>query len=149
VTALQAGSAAPPVPDVDFAAGPSILWFYKVTCPVCQMAAPIAHSLDQAYPGRLHGIGQDPPERLRAFDDDFGLGFGSRPDLPPYSVSNAYGVRVVPTLFLIGTDGNVLDSVESWDRDGYRRVSKGLADLLGVPPAKLGIPTSLPSFRPG
>ena len=64
-------------------------------------------------------------------------------------MSNAYGVRVVPTLFLIGTDGNVLDSVESWDRDGYRRVSKGLADLLGVPPAKLGIPTSLPSFRPG
>jgi thiol-disulfide isomerase/thioredoxin len=126
-----------------------MLWFYKVTCPVCQMAAPIAQSLAQAHPGRLHGIGQDPPERLRNFESDFGLEFGSWPDLPPYQVSDAYGIRVVPTLFLVGADGIVVDAVESWDRDGYRRVSKGVGDLLGVPPAKLGIPASLPSFRPG
>jgi thiol-disulfide isomerase/thioredoxin len=146
---LRAGSAAPPVADVDFAAGPTLLWFYKVTCPVCQMAAPVAHSLDQAYPGSLHGVGQDPPERLRAFDDDFGLGFGSHPDLPPYDVSNAYGVRVVPTMFLVGSDGTMVDAVESWDRDGYRRVSDELADLLGLPPAELEIPATLPPFRPG
>jgi thiol-disulfide isomerase/thioredoxin len=149
VNALSPGSAAPPVPDLDFAAGPALLWFYKVTCPVCQMAAPIAHSLDQAYPGRLHGVGQDPPERLRTFDEDFGLGFRSQPDLPPYDLSNAYGVGVVPTLFLIGSDGTVVDTVESWDRDGYRRVSKGLAELLGLAPANLVIPASLPPFRPG
>jgi thiol-disulfide isomerase/thioredoxin len=146
---LVPGSAAPPVPGVDFATGPKALWFYKVTCPVCQMAAPIAHSLDQAYPGRFTGIGQDPLERLQAFERDYGLGFASRPDLPPYELSNAYGIRVVPTLFLVGPEGTVVDLVESWDRDGYLRASTRLADMMEVPDAELGIPAHLPPFRPG
>jgi hypothetical protein len=146
---LPPGSAAPPVPGIGFGEGPTALWFYKVTCPVCQLAAPIAHSIDRAYPGRFTGIGQDPPERLLAFDRDYHLGFASNPDLPPYPLSNAYGIRVVPTLFLISTEGTVVETVESWDRDGYRRASDRLADLLGVAPAKLGIPTHVPPFRPG
>jgi thiol-disulfide isomerase/thioredoxin len=146
---LPPGSVAPPVPAVDFADGPKALWFYKVTCPVCQMAAPIARSLEQAYPGRFTGIGQDPPERLRAFDRDYRLGLPSLPDLPPYTVSNAYGIRTVPTLFLISPDGVVIETVESWDRDRYGAASKRMADLLGLPPARLRIPTSLPAFRPG
>jgi hypothetical protein len=149
VQPIQPGTAAPPVPGIDFATGPTALFFYKVTCPVCQLAAPIAHSIDQAYPGHVAAVGQDPPDKLAAFDRRYGLGVDGRPDLPPYPLSNAYGIRVVPTLFLIDTRGGVTDVVESWDRDGYGRISKGLADQLAVAPAKLGIPPTLPSFRPG
>jgi thiol-disulfide isomerase/thioredoxin len=146
---IAPGTAAPAIPGIDFAASPTALFFYKVTCPVCQMAAPIARSIAEAYPGRVTAVGQDPPDKLASFDRQYGLGIEPRPDLPPYPVSNAYGIRVVPTLFLIDTAGTISDVVESWDRDGYRRLSKGLADLLGTEPAKLGIPTTLPSFRPG
>jgi thiol-disulfide isomerase/thioredoxin len=150
VAELEAGSKAPAVPGVDFAAGPTALFFYKVTCPVCQMAAPAAGKFEQAYPGRIVGIGQDPEERLAEFDRQYGLGFASVPDLPPYDVSEAYGVVSVPTLFLVGTDGTLLESVPSWDRSGYNAVSERLAKLVGADPVSISEPgDGLPAFRPG
>jgi hypothetical protein len=148
--APSTGSVAPPVPGVDFAAGPTALWFYKVTCPVCQMSAPVAHVLADAYPGRFVGIGQDPDERLRSFDREYGLGFDSMPDLPPFPVSDAYGIEVVPTMVVVGTDGTVLDSVWSWDREGYARVAESLSNVLHMPPPRLEpVTAGLPAFRPG
>lgn len=147
---LQPGSAAPPISKVDFAAGPTALWFFKVTCPVCQMAAPVAHVFEEAYPGRVAAVGQDPPEKLAEFDRTYGLGSTIRADFPPYPASNAYGISVVPTLYLVDTQGTVLDVVESWDLDGYRRASGRLAELLESPPANLAVVTKdLPRFRPG
>jgi thiol-disulfide isomerase/thioredoxin len=147
---LEAGSKAPAVPGVDFSAGPTALFFYKVTCPVCQMAAPAAGKFEQAYPGRIVGIGQDPKEKLTAFDRQYGLGFASVTDLPPYDVSNGYGIISVPTLFLVGADGTLLESVPSWDRAGYNGVSERLAKLVGADPVAISDPgDGLPAFRPG
>jgi thiol-disulfide isomerase/thioredoxin len=147
---LEAGSKAPAVPGVDFAAGPTALFFYKVTCPVCQMAAPAAGKLERAYPGRIVGIGQDPEEKLTEFDRQYGLGFASIPDLPPYDVSDGYDIVSVPTLFLVGTDGMLLESVPSWDRSGYNAVSEHLAKLVGADPVVISEPgDGLPAFRPG
>ena len=73
-----------------------------------------------------------------------------QPDLPPYPLSDAYGVRVVPTLFLVGTDGTVLHLVESWDRDGYNEAARRLAELTGRPSVTVSHSTDgLPPFRPG
>ncbi len=147
---LEVGSKAAAVPGVDFAAGPTALFFYKVTCPVCQMAAPAARKFEGAYPGRIVGIGQDPEEKLTEFDRQYGLGFASVADLPPYEVSNAYGIVSVPTLFLVGTDGVVLESVPSWDREGYNAVSQHLAKLVDSDPVVISEPgDGLPPFRPG
>ena len=147
---LQPGAKAPSVPGVDFGAGPTAVFFYKVTCPVCQMAAPIAHRFEEAYPGRIVGIGQDPVDKLTAFDRQYGLGFDSTPDLPPYDLSNAYGIESVPTLFLVGTDGVVLETVPSWDRDGYNALSEHLAKLLDADPVTVSERgDGLPPFRPG
>jgi peroxiredoxin len=144
------GARAPAIPDLDFSAGPTALFFYKVTCPVCQMAAPKAHSLATRYPERIAGIGQDPQEKLSDFEGRFGLGFPVTPDPPPYPVSNDYGIQVVPTLFLIDSEGVVLEAVESWDRDGYNAVSKRLSDLTGSPYVPISQPgDGLPAFRPG
>lgn len=147
---LSPGVAAPPVPGVDFADGPTALFFYKVTCPVCQMAAPKAETFQRAYPGRIVGVGQDPEEKLAEFDAQYGMSFPRVPDLPPYEISEAYGIRVVPTVVLVGRDGVVLDSVESWDRDGLNGVSKRLADLTGATYVPISDPADgLPTFRPG
>ena len=138
------------MPGIDFSAGPTVLWFFKVTCPVCQMAAPVARALSDAFPGRVTGVGQDPAEKLAQFDRTYGLGLASQADLPPYALSNAYGITVVPTLFVVGADGAILDSVESWDRDGYGRVGERLAQMLRVEPPDLSAVTAtLPVFRPG
>jgi peroxiredoxin len=150
MAALTPGTAAPPVPGVDFSRGPLTVFFYKVTCPVCQMAAPKAQRFEGAYPGGIVGVGQDPEDKLTAFDGAFGMSFPHLSDSPPYELSDAYGIRVVPTTFLVGTDGTILGSVESWDRDGLNALSARLAELAGAP----YVPISergdgLPPFRPG
>ena len=114
------------------------------------MAAPPANRFEQSYPGRILGIGQDPEEKLVDFDRAFGLGFPSVTDLPPYELSNAYGVRVVPTAFLVDADASILDVVESWDREGLNRVSKQLATMIDADFAPISEPgDGLPPFRPG
>ena len=56
----------------------------------------------------------------------------------------------VPTLFLVDADGVVDDVVQSWDRDGYNRVSERLAELTGSPyPEISDEDDGFPSFRPG
>ncbi len=147
---IAVGEQAPPVPGVPFGDGPIGLLFYKVTCPTCQLAAPKADAFERAYPGRVIGIGQDPPEALEAFASEFGMGLRTIPDLPPYEVSNAYGIEFVPTLVLVGADGGVLESVGAWDREGFNRVSRRLAELTGAEPAVVSDPgDGLPAFKPG
>ncbi len=114
------------------------------------MAAPKVHAFQEAYPNRISGIGQDPANKLAEFDDRFGLGFASVADTEPYEISNAYGIRVVPTLFLIGNGRTVLHSVESWDRDGFNAVSQRMANLSDRPYRPISQPEDgLPVFRPG
>jgi len=149
MTIVSRGTQPPPVPGLDLTTGTRSLFFYKVTCPVCQLSAPVTQRIEEAYPGTVAGIGQDPDEKLLAFAREYRWTFDSTPDLPPYDVSEAYGIRVVPTVVLIH-DGVVDDVVESWDRDGYNRVSSRLAGLTGrtaVAASEQG--DGLPSFRPG
>jgi peroxiredoxin len=150
MSALAPGSKAAPIPGVDFGTGPMAVFFYKVTCPVCQMAAPKVQGFEGGYPGRIVGIGQDPQEKLAEFGEQFGMTFRSLVDAPPYEVSNAYGIEVVPTTFLVDSAGMILDSVESWDREGLNRVSERLAGLTGARYAEISSASDgLPFFRPG
>ena len=76
--------------------------------------------------------------------------FPCRPDLPPYEISNAYGIRVVPTVVVVGTEGRVEAVAESWDREGLNEVSRRLAELAGAAYAPISEPADgLPAFRPG
>lgn len=147
---LAVGDIAPPVPGVRFGEGPVGLFFFKVTCPTCQMAAPAMRRFEEASPGRVTGVGQDPMPALDRFADAFDLGIGSVEDPPPYVVSDAYAVVSVPTLYLVGEDGRMLDVVGAWDRDGFNRVASTIADLTGSEPVVISAPgDGLPAFKPG
>ena len=146
---IEPGSEAPPVHGLDMYAGPRALWFHKVTCPVCQLAAPVAQRMAAAHPELAVGVGQDPEDRLAAFRSAYGITFPVVSDPPPYRASDGYGLTVVPTLVLV-QDGTVTDVVESWDRDGYNRVSARLAELTGNEPVAISSEgDGLPPFRPG
>lgn len=146
---IPPGSPAPPVPGADRSAGPSVVFFYKVTCPTCQVAAPVAERFAAAFPGRFVGVGQDPREKLDQFAEELGTSFVAVPDEPPYEVSNAYGVRTVPTVFVLADD-EVVDVVESWDREGWNRAAARVAELAGTTVEPLSHEgDGLPPFRPG
>jgi len=147
--ALQLGGAAPPIPGADLSSGPKVVFFYKVTCPTCQLAAPVAERLYGTFPGNFVAVAQDPLEKVDAFAEEYGASFASVSDEPPYPVSNAYGIEVVPTLFLL-EDGVVTHVTESWDREGWNRVGSRLAGAVGQSMAPLSEDgDGLPVFRPG
>jgi thiol-disulfide isomerase/thioredoxin len=150
VKPIVEGAPAPHIPGVDLDGdGPVVVFFYKVTCPTCQMAAPVAERLAHAYPGRLVGVVQDPPERADAFAREYGTTFSWVPDTEPYEVSNAYGVRTVPTLFVIENEA-VADVVESWDREGWNRVAAYLGSSTDGSSEPVSTESDgLPPFRPG
>jgi hypothetical protein len=145
---LAPGAQAPPIPGADTGPGPRALLFYKVTCPTCQLAGPAAERLARALSEDFVAIGQDPPERIEDFRTTYG-DFPATADTDPYPVSDAYGIRTVPTLFVLN-DGCVDLVVESWDRQGWNRASDRLGELTG---RKLGplseVGDGLPPFRPG
>jgi peroxiredoxin len=147
---LVVGDPAPPVPGVTFGDGPVGLFFYKVTCPTCRLAAPKMAAFERAFPGRVIGIGQDPPRTLERFSREHEMGIRSIEDPPPYTLSDAYAIVSVPTLYLVDADGRVSESVGAWDRDGFNRVAQGLADRTGRNPVVISDPTDgLPDFKPG
>jgi thiol-disulfide isomerase/thioredoxin len=145
---IAPGNPAPPIEGVADDGARAIV-FFKVTCPVCQMAAPKVQALADAYADHVVAVGQDPPDRLVAFGEEHGMHIAPVADLPPYDASEAYGVRTVPTVFLVD-GGTVVDTVEGWDRAGFNRVSERLAALTGSdyrPVSEAG--DGLPPFRPG
>ncbi len=145
---LKPGSEAPEVPGAT-GDGLRLLFFYKVTCPTCQISAPIAERVHKRFGERFVGIGQDPREKLDQFAEELGATFTAIPDQPPYDLSNAYGIRVVPTLFAV-EDGVIRDVVESWDRDGWNRVAAKAGELAGVPAEAVSWEgDGLPPFLPG
>ncbi len=144
---LQPGAAAAEIPSLGDE--PAAVVFYKVTCPTCQMAASPIERLYRAVGDRFAAVVQDPADRAAEFAAEYHASFPSIPDEEPYEVSRAWGVRVVPTLF-VTADGRVVDVVESWDREGWSRAAARLGELLGIPVPPLSEEgDGLPPFRPG
>jgi thiol-disulfide isomerase/thioredoxin len=150
VSPLEVGDTAPEIPGIRFGDGPVGLLFYKVTCPTCQLAAPVMGHFHRAFPGRVIGIGQDPEPDLARFTATYEMGIDSIEDAPPYEVSDGYAVVSVPTLFLVGDDGRVAEAVGAWDRAGFNRVAATLAHRIGSAPVVVSTPDDgLPEFKPG
>jgi peroxiredoxin len=106
--------------------------------------------LFRSAPQSFAAVVQDPPERAEDFNAAYGTTFSPVPDTEPYDLSNAFGVRTVPTVFVIDEGGRVEDVAESWDREGWNRATRRLAELTGldIPPvSEEG--DGLPPFRPG
>jgi hypothetical protein len=148
---IGVGERAPAVDGVELGVRPALLWFYKVTCSTSQLAAPKAQALAEAYPGSVVGVGEDPPQALEAFAEQYATpALRAVPDLEPFPASNAYGIVSVPTMFLVDAEGKIDDVVQSWDREGYNRVSARLAELTGAEYVEISNEIDgLPAFKPG
>ncbi|HYX52332.1 MAG TPA: TlpA disulfide reductase family protein [Candidatus Limnocylindrales bacterium] len=134
--------------------GPVIAAFYKVSCPVCQMALPYVDRLFQAYDksGKLTivGVSQDGVADTKAFNREFGVSFPVLLDEKGYPVSSAYQLTNVPTTFLISTGGEIETAIVSWSRAEMEELNQKLAAISGLAPAQLFRSSDrVPDFRPG
>jgi peroxiredoxin len=132
------------------ARGPALLAFFKVSCPICQYTFPFLERIYQAA-GRERGavqiiaVSQDSAPVTRGFIDEFGVSFPTLLDdaAAGYPVSNAYGLRTVPTLFLIEPDGIISMSGAGFSKQEL----EALGQRMGVAPFREG--ERVPELRPG
>lgn len=151
---LRAGDKAPSfsLPAVDggetvsdpWGEGPTVLSFFKVSCPVCKMVAPMLTALAEGG-ARVVAVGEDPPDDLTRFAEQEGQRVLTLSEAAPYDVSQAYGLEAVPTIFLVGPDGTVQDSIAGWNRESWNN----LAASVGVTTPLSNPDDGLRPFRPG
>lgn len=98
--------------------GPALLAFFKVSCPVCQLAFPFLERMHK--PGRLpvYGISQNGARETREFADRYGSSFAILLDLEStgFPASNAYGLTNVPTMYLVERDGSIAQTIHGWNK---------------------------------
>ena len=116
--------------------GPVLAAFFKSSCPVCQLTFPFLERFYHHFrdtKARIWAVCQDEPEEARAFAAEYGL---SMPMLLEdveghYPVSNAYGLTHVPTLFLIGQAGDILQTSVGFVRKDLLQIGRKLEMLTG------------------
>ena len=151
---LEAGDKAPSftLPSVDdgqpvsdpWIEGPTVLSFFKVSCPVCKMVAPMLTKLSEAGV-RVVAVGEDPPEAIARFIEKENQRVPSLSEEAPFDVSEAFGLEAVPSVFLIGQDGEIQRAVPGWSRDTWNELAAaaGMTEPLSTPD------DGLRPFRPG
>lgn len=152
MAALPAGTKAPEInlPSLDgsrlslqtaLKQGPVLAAFYKVSCPVCQYTFPYLERLHKVYGDKkitIVGISQDSQRDTAAFVKEYGITFRNLLDDPNgYVVSNAYGLTNVPTLFLVGQNGQIEITSVGWVRQEVEDVNRKLAAAQQTPPSPI------------
>jgi peroxiredoxin len=135
--------------------GPVVAVFYKVSCPVCQLAFPFLERIFKAYSksGAFTwvGVSQDNAADTKAFTREIGMTFPVALDpAGKYPASNAYGLTNVPTIFLVSKDGEIEFSTVSWSRADIEQLNRRLANISDMPAEQVFRPgESVPEFKPG
>ena len=165
---LAPGQAAPAISFSDAAGGsidlssvlalgsgrPTLLVFFKTSCPVCKLAWPYLQKLHlvRGDAVRIVGVSQDDaPAARRFYADNGGATFALLLDpAPRYTASNAFGVESVPLHVLIEPDGTIARLFMGWQRREMDELARQLADrnhLSFIPVIAESDP--VPSFKPG
>lgn len=153
---LEPGSPAPHARELLAASGdrPTLLVFFKTSCPVCQLDWPYLERLHRAHGASLRvvGVSQNDEAASRAFYRQYG---GATFDLlldpePSFAASNAYGVESVPHHVLVDPKGTVKQVFAGWNRRPLEELDRSLAAARGAKPSGV-VPEGdpVPAFKPG
>lgn len=135
--------------------GPVVAVFFKVSCPVCQLALPYLERIFQAYETRgrftFVGVSQDNAADTKTFNRQFGVSFPVLLDpASKYPVSNAYGLTNVPTVFLVSPEGEIEFSSVSWSKADVEQLNRRLASVSNAAAAQVFYPgEKVPEYKPG
>src|SRR5262245_37147674 len=133
--------------------GPVVLAFFKVSCPICKFTFPFLERLHDRYKSdsiTFLGISQDNASATRDFAQSFGVTFPLLLDDASYTVSNAYGLSMVPTAFLVEPDGSVKISSMGFVKADLESIADSLADRQNLTRTPVFLKTeSIPANKPG
>jgi hypothetical protein len=80
----------------------------------------------------------------------FGITFPILVDDSPYKVSRAYGLRHVPSLYLVKKEGHIEISCAGFCKADLLAIQQSMAQSLSATPPALFLPSErIPEFKPG
>ena len=133
--------------------GPVVLAFFKVSCPVCKFTFPFLERVFKAYGSSdvtFLGVSQDNSSASRDFANEFGVTFPILLDTAGYPVSNAYGLTIVPTFFLVAPDGKVQVASVGFGKAEIEAIADSLADRRNITRSPVfRRDESIPDHKPG
>ncbi|HYE24002.1 MAG TPA: TlpA disulfide reductase family protein [Clostridia bacterium] len=140
--------------ETALAAGPVVLAFFKVSCPICHYAFPYYDRLGRFLQGRgvsVIGVSQDNEGATARFAQDCGVTFPIALDeLNRFPVSSAYGLTNVPTLFEVDQSGMIVAVSVGWSRGDVEALYAKHVAEGGVAIAPLFQATeTVADYRPG
>jgi peroxiredoxin len=164
LTKIETGHTAPPFSlksldgkeyslDTLLARGPAVVAFFKISCPVCQFTFPFLQRISERFAGKnisVVSISQDDARSTNKFNQEYGVTFTTLLDDNRFTVSNAYGLTNVPTVFLIAPDGKVKASLMGFDKAGLEKIAGEIAQHQKISSAPLFLPSeAVPAYKPG
>jgi peroxiredoxin len=139
----QGGAA--PLADA-WAQGEALLLLGHSDCRTTRLALPCVDLIH-----RRRGAGtavvavlQDTADAALGLRDQLGLDLPLRLEADPYPLAAALGVTVVPTLFVVGRDGRIVQVAQAFDKQALEELAArfGAAPLFAPDDPR-------PAFRPG
>jgi hypothetical protein len=130
-----------------WASRPAIFVFGHRDCVTSRMTLPFVDRIHRRRPPEVSVIAilQDDAESARALRHDLELDLPIRLEADPYPVAAEIGLRSVPTVMLVGTNGLIARSCEGFRRDELEVMAReiGMAGPLFTE-ADAGVPARRP-----
>ncbi|EQB63151.1 MAG: Alkyl hydroperoxide reductase/ Thiol specific antioxidant/ Mal allergen [candidate division Zixibacteria bacterium RBG-1] len=131
----------------------TLIAFFKINCPTCQFTFPFLERLHKNYAGKgftLWGISQNNQAETLQFAREYKISFPLLLDQNNYQISYAYGITVVPTLFLIDKNQEILFTCEGFAKEDLDKISQEIAQRIGSSPVNIFARESyVPAFKAG
>lgn len=124
---------------------PALVTFFKISCPVCQLALPYIDRMSKTGKLEMVAISQDDSEATAEFNAAFGVALTTLLDeaAEGYPASNAFGITHVPSMFLVEPGGAITMAVSGFSKQDLEAVGK----LAGVNPFRKG--EDVPDWKAG
>jgi peroxiredoxin len=126
--------------------------FFKTTCPTSELAWPHFERIRRIGEGGLpmFAVSQDSPAETREFNARLGVGLETLYDPEPWKASAALGLTNVPTFFLVGPDGRIVETAVGFQRPKLEKFARRAGKLAGRPRVRLfPIGEMVPLIVPG
>jgi len=115
--------------------GAALLVFVERDCPTSRMTLERLESLRTPFDAAgasVVAIHQDDAGVARRTMEDCGARYVAVCEPAPYETAAAFGVRTVPTAFLVDRDGTVTEVVEGWSKQDYDTIAARIASGIEV-----------------
>jgi len=131
----------------------TLIAFFKINCPTCQFTFPFLEKLHKNYAGKgfaLWGISQNNQAETREFASQYQISFPLLLDQNNYQISYAYGITVVPTMFLIDKNQEIIFTSEGFAKEDLEKLSGDIAARVGATVIDIFAGESyVPAFKAG